>query len=256
MGYRSFTLDENSHDLKDEESDEKDELQSSLESLEMMVLSDQDRVIVDATQVIEGCDGKQNVEANCDSCPLGCKIQILNFGKTFSPSVMELVSSSFRDKSVERMGERSEESSEDSDSDYGIVDNHVEELIELQESESEEEDYDNDSSESLTEIAAEGVRNSECGNNEEVIAGELGTSPRGYMDDYDIRVEATSEDQARNIQMFNVSMRRSWGHFGHGVESLGSDGEASNFSVETEDEVVPHPWSGCSSPTHPSPRLY
>ena len=59
-----------------------------------------------------------------------------------------------------------------------------------------------------------------------MIAGELGTSPGEYMDEYDIRVEVTSEDQARNIQMFNVSRRRSWGHFGHGVESLGSDGEA------------------------------
>ena len=59
VGYRSFTLNENSHDLEDEESDENDELQFSLESLEMMVLSDQDKVVVDATQVIERCDGKK-----------------------------------------------------------------------------------------------------------------------------------------------------------------------------------------------------
>ena len=191
------------------------------------------------------------------------------------------------------MSETSKENSEDNDSDHGVVENHVEELIQLQEDfESEEEDYDNDSSESLTEIAAEGFQNSEYENNDKLIAGELGdtnneidnsnmsehcetlynpfdhrcseppspgelgTSPRGSIDDYDIRAEATSEDQARHIQMFNDSMRGSWGHYGHGVESLGSDGEASIYSAETEDEFVPHPWSGCSSPTHPSPRFY
>ena len=140
VDYRSFRLNENSHNLEEEESDENDGLQFSLESLDMLVLSDQDKVGVDATQVMKKCEGKKKVEVKCGACPLGCEFKISDFGENLSTSVMELVSGSFVDKLLGRISETSKENSEDDVSDDGVIKNQDEELPQLENNfESEEE---------------------------------------------------------------------------------------------------------------------
>ena len=215
-----------------------------MNSLEMRILSDENKVMVEEPQIT----GEPSTDS--DSCSLGHGIKTLNFGRTYNPTVLELVRGNFKDDKIIVVDEKSEEESVDSESDYGMVVDHVEETIELDELEAGV--NDNDSGDSWTGVDNEEGRNSGCRDDEEVISGGLGTSPGVYMDRYDSRVEVLSEGQA----MFSVFGRRSWGYIGHGVERLGSDGEVSDFSAETEDEGVTHIRGDFSAPPHPSPNIY
>ena len=147
---------ENSHNWEDEDSGEENDLPSNMDSLEMIVLSDENKVIVEEPQVTGGYN------TDSDSCSLGHGIKTLNFGRTYNSPVVELVRGNFKDDTVVVLDEESEEESEDSKSDYGMVVNHVEETIELDELESGV--NDNDSGDY-----------SECRGVVRVISGGLGT---------------------------------------------------------------------------------